>query len=287
MPDFPIIDSHVHLYDPTVLPYPWMAAVPKLNVPHGLAEFDAARGSVAVDGIIFAEVDVGPGRHLDEAAYVEALADKDKRLIGNVAHAPLQKGAAVEKDLIALKKYRRVCGIRRLIQGEANPAFCLEPEFLAGLRLLPKHGLVFDICVKSWALTYGLELVKRCPEVRFVLDHIGKPDIRNGLREPWWAQVRELARHDNVVVKLSGVISEAHPETWRPIDCIPYMTHIVECFGFERVMYGSDWSVSSLTHEYPAWVALIDEVIHGASRNEKLWLYRETALRTYGVSVAA
>jgi len=283
MPDFPIIDSHVHLYDPAAIPYGWMKSVPKLNRPHLLADYDAACGPVAVDGIVFAEVDADRGHHLAEAAYVESLAESDSRLIGIVAHAPLDRGAAVEEDLLALKRHRRVCGIRRLIQGELNPAFCLEPDFLAGLRLLPKHGLVFDICVKSWALTYGLELARRCPDVHFVLDHIGKPDIRNGLREPWWGQIRELARHSNVVVKLSGVISEAHPEHWRPIDVIPYMTHVIECFGFERVMYGSDWSVSSLTHEYPAWVALIDEVVHGASADEKRALYRGTAVRTYGL----
>ena len=281
MPDFPIIDSHVHLYDPAVLPYGWMKGVPKLNRPHLLPEFDAARGSVAVEGIIFAEVDVDPGYHLAEATFVEKLGQTDQRLIGIVAHAPLHKGAAVEEDLIALKRHPQVCGIRRLIQGEVNPAICLEPDFIAGVKLLAKYDLVFDICVKSWALPYGLELAKRCPQVRFVLDHIGKPDIRNGLREPWWGVIRELARHDNVVVKLSGVISEAHPEHWRAIDVIPYMVHVIDCFGFERVMYGSDWSVSSLTHEYPAWVALIDEVVHGASESEKRALYRETALRSY------
>lgn len=285
LPDFPIIDSHVHLYDTGRLPYSWMADSPKLHRPHLIADFDRDRGSVEVEGIVFAEVAVDAGHHLAEADFVEELAAVDRRLIGNVAHAPLHKGAAVEADLVELKRRRHVCGIRRLIQGEINPAFCLEPDFLTGLRLLPKYDLTFDICVKSWALAYGLELVKRCPEVRFVLDHIGKPDLRNGLREPWWTQIRELARHSNVVVKLSGVITEAHPDHWRASDILPYIVHVIDCFGFERTMFGSDWSVSSLTHEYPAWVAIVDEAVHGASADEKQSLYRGTALRTYGLTL--
>jgi len=281
MPSFPIVDSHVHLYDPAVLPYSWMKGNKILDRRHLLEEFDAARGSVEVDGIVFAEVDPDAGDHLAEAAFIQSLANGDRRLAGMVGHLPLQKGAAVEADLVAMKQNGILRGIRRLIQGEANPAFCLEPDFLAGLRLLPKHDLVFDICVKSWALTYGLELVKRCPEVHFVLDHIGKPDLRNGLREPWWGQIRELARHDNVVVKLSGVITEADPLSWKPTDLIPYIVHVIDCFGFERVMYGSDWSVSSLSHAYPDWVALVDHVIHGASLDEQRAIFRDTAIRTY------
>jgi len=211
------------------------------------------------------------------------MADKDSRLIGMVAHAPLERGPAVEADIVALKENRNLCGIRRLIETERDPSFCLEPGFLEALRLLPKHGLTFDICVKHWAMTFALELVRRCPEVRFVLDHIGKPGIKHGLKEPWWRQIRELAAYPNVVVKVSGVISEADHGHWRPEDVKPYVAHVIDCFGFDRLMYGSDWTVSELTHRYPAWVEILDDVVAGASEAEKRQLYRETALRTYGV----
>jgi L-fuconolactonase len=281
MPGFPIVDSHVHLYDVKRLSYAWLANVPKINRSYGLADFDQARGAVAVDKIVFAEVDVDPGRYIEEVEFVEGMGEKDARLCGIVANLPLEKGPAIEPDMVALRRFRRVRGIRRLIEKERNPAFCLEAPFLAALRLLPKHDLTFDICVKHWAMTYALELVRRCPDVSFVLDHIGKPDIRNGLREPWWGQIRELARLPNVVCKVSGVITEADHAHWRPEHVKPYVAHVIDCFGFDRVMYGSDWTVSELTHRYPQWVEILDDVVSGASDGERRKLYRETAIRTY------
>ena len=281
MPDFPIVDAHVHLYDVQRLSYGWLANVPKINRTWLLKDFDAARQDVKVDKFVFAEVAVDPGLHIKEAAFVQEMADTDPRLAGMIAHAPLEKGVSVEADIMALKKFRCLRGIRRLIETERNPAFCLEPDFLAGLKLLPKHDLSFDICVKHWAMTYAIELVRRCPEVSFVLDHIGKPDIKNGLRQPWWAQIRELAAFPNVVCKLSGAITEADHAKWKPDDVKPYVAHAVDCFGFDRVMYGSDWTVSELTHPYPAWVQIVDEVVAGASEAERRKLFRDTAIRTY------
>jgi len=130
-------------------------------------------------------------------------------------------------------------------------------------------------------MTYAIELVKRCPNVSFVLDHIGKPDIKNGLRQPWWGQIKELAALPNVVCKISGVVTEANHASWKPDDVKPYVAHVIDSFGFDRVMYGSDWTVSELTHSYPTWVQIIDDVIAVCSDAERRKLYRETAIRTY------
>jgi L-fuconolactonase len=284
MPDFPVIDSHVHLYDITRLRYPWLSDVPQINRTYLLADFDAARGPVAVDQIVFAEVAVAPGQHIDEAAFVQELADADKRLAGMIAHAPVEKGARVEEDLVALAKFRTLRGIRRLIEVERDPGICLEPDFLEGVRRVGRHGLPFDICVKHWAMVYALELVRRCPDVQFVLDHIGKPGIKHGLREPWWSQIAEMARLPNVVVKLSGVITEADHAHWTRAQIRPYVAHVIDCFGFDRVMYGSDWTVAELTHRYPTWMEILDEVIAGASEAERRQLYRGTAARIYRLS---
>jgi L-fuconolactonase len=283
MPSFPIVDSHVHLYDPTHLRYSWLKRVPRIDRRYDLGDFDRCRAEVAVDKIVFAEVWVDPGLHIAEAAWVQRLADADPRLCGMVAHAPLEKGSAVAADLDKLKELPVLRGIRRLIEIEADPSFCLEPGFLEGVRLLPRYGLTFDICVKHWAMVFALELVRRCPDVQFVLDHIGKPGIRQGLREPWWSQIRELARMPNVVVKLSGVITEADHARWTKEEIKPYVTHVLDCFGFARCMYGSDWTVSELTHPYPQWVQILDEVIHGCSEAEARELYRRTAERIYRV----
>lgn len=281
MPDFPIIDSHVHLYDVARLRYRWLSGLPKLNRTYLLKDFDAARGPVVVDKIVFAEVWVDPGLHLQEAAFVQELADADARLAGMVAHAPVEKGAAVDADLDALQKHRTLRGIRRLIEIERDPSFVLDPGFLEGVRRVGARGLPFDICVKHPGMVFALELVRRCPDVQFVLDHIGKPGIKHGLREPWWGQIRELARMPNVVVKLSGVITEADHATWTREQVKPYVAHVIECFGFDRVMYGSDWTVAELTHRYPEWVAILDETVAGAAPADLKKIYRETATRIY------
>ncbi|MBV9975468.1 MAG: amidohydrolase family protein [Hyphomicrobiales bacterium] len=281
MPNFAIVDSHVHLYDIERFRYGWLENVPSLKRTSLLGDFDRARGPVEVDKIVFAEVAIDPGLHLEEADFIQDLADNDDRLAGMVAHAPLEKGSAVEDDLVALTKHRALRGIRRLIETERDPSFCIEPRFLEAVRLLPKHGLSFDICVKHWALVYGLELARRCPEVTFILDHIGKPDIRHGLHEPWRSQIREMAALDNVVCKVSGVITEADHARWNKHEIKPYIAHVIDAFGFDRVMYGSDWTVSNLTHPYPAFVELLDEMLEGTSEAEKRRLYRDTAIRVY------
>jgi L-fuconolactonase len=284
MPAFPIIDSHVHLYNLERFTYGWLKNVPKIARTHEMADFDEARGPVQIEKLVFAEVAIDPGLHQQEAAYIQAMADADKRLAGIIAHAPMEKGPAIEADLVALKANRNLVGIRRLIETERDPSFSIAPDFIAAVKLLPRHGLTFDICVKHWAMTYAIELVRRCPEVSFVLDHIGKPDIRNGLKQPWWDQIKELASLPNVVCKISGVVTEADHQTWTREQVKPYVARAIECFGFDRCMYGSDWTVSNLTHHYPEWVSILDEVISGASEAEQRALYRDTATRVYGLA---
>jgi L-fuconolactonase len=281
MPEFPIIDGHVHLYDTQRLRYGWLKNVPRIDRTYLMADFDAARGPVQVEKIVFAEVDVDPGLHIEEAAFVQEMSDADPRLAGMVAHAPVEKGEAVEGDLHALKAFPVLRSIRRLIEKEQNPAICLEPGFIAGVRAVGRFGLTFDICIKHFAMVFAIELVRRCPEVTFVLDHIGKPGIKYGLREPWWSQMRELAALPNVVCKISGVVTEADHATWTRPQIKPYVAHAIECFGFDRVMWGSDWTVSELTHGYPEWVEIVDEVVQGATEAERRKLYRDTAIRTY------
>jgi L-fuconolactonase len=154
MPNFPIVDSHVHFYDVGQFRYSWLEGVPKINRTSLLEDFDRARGVVHVDRIVFAEVAIDPGLHLKEATFVQALADKDPRLCGMIAHAPLEKGSAVEADIVALKRNPILQPIRRLIETERDPSFCLESGFIEGVQL-SKYELSFDIRVKHWGLRFN------------------------------------------------------------------------------------------------------------------------------------
>ncbi len=283
MPERPIVDAHVHLYDPALLPYGWMRGDPVLDRPHGLAEYDRATGAVAVERLVFVEVAVDPGHHLEEARRIQALADRDPRIGAIVAHAPVERGAAVEADLDALAALPALRGIRRLLQDEPDPAFCLTGDFVEGVRRVGRRGLVFELCLKAGRgqLAAAVELVRRCPDTRFVLDHLGKPPVAAGLLDPWRREITELARSPNVVCKISGLITEADPARWTRADLRPYLDHALACFGPERVMFGSDWPVSAKTHLYTTWVAILDEVLAGwpAPARERFW--RGTAREVY------
>ncbi len=281
MPDFPIVDSHVHLYDPGRFRYSWMGAKPVYEGVHELPEFDRARGPVEVEKVVFVEVGADPGQYLQEASYIAGLAERDSRLQAMVAAAPLERGAAVTPDLEKLAAHDITRSIRRLIEIESEPGFCLRPGFVEGVKLLSGFDLAFDLCVKHWQLADAIELVRQCSEVRIVLDHIGKPPIRDGGMEPWRSQIKELAALPHVWCKLSGVITEADHQHWTREQVRPYLDHVIDCFGFDRLMYGSDWPVSEQTHRYPDWVAILDWVTAGCSAEEVTKLFRDTAITFY------
>jgi L-fuconolactonase len=282
LPDFPLVDTHVHLYDPAAVRYPWMAEMPALNSRHGSAEFTAAIGGIAVDKLVFVEVDAAPAENFAELAWVADAADSDGRIQATVASIALERGKAVESEIAAYASMPLARNVRRLIQRHVGePGWCLRPDFLEGIRLLGVHGLGFEICIFHPQMHDAIELVSRFPEISFVLDHLGKPGIREGLREPWRSQIRELASYPNVVVKISGAVTEADHAAWTYDQVAPYVAHAIDCFGFDRAMFGGDWPVMELATRYADWVALVDRVTAGASAADLRKLFRDTAIRAY------
>jgi L-fuconolactonase len=123
--------------------------------------------------------------------------------------------------------------------------------------------------------------VERLPHVRFVLNHIAKPGIRDGLVEPWKSEMRALAGFPNVVCKISGVVTEADPKAWTYDGVAPYIAHSIESFGFDRVMFGGDWPVLERAGNYPGWVSVVERVSAGATPAERRKLFRDNAIRHY------
>ena len=281
MPDFPIIDSHVHLADPTRFGYAWTKHAPSLNRRVLADDLMKAAAPVKIEKLVFVEVDVDLPQHLDEAKWIDGMAAADKRIAGMVAALPLERGKAIEGELDQLRKNKVLRGIRRLIQNQADPDFCIQPKFIEGLKLLARHDLVFDICIFHHHLPNAIKMVRQCPDVRFVLDHIGKPGIKAGLTEPWRQHMKELAALPNVVCKISGVSTEADHKSWTREQLKPYIAHAIDSFGFDRSMYGGDWHVMELAGTYPQWIEVVDWVVEGASTDETRQLYRDTAIKTY------
>jgi L-fuconolactonase len=281
MPDFPIIDSHVHLADPGTFSYGWTKNAPSLNRRVLPDDLMAAAAPVKIEKLVFVEVDVDLPQHLAEADWIDGLAKDDSRIGGMVAALPLERGKAAAIELNKLRQNKVLRGIRRLIQNQADPDFCIQPDFIDGVRLLAKHDLVFDICIFHHHLPNAIKMVKQCPDVRFVLDHIGKPGIKAGLTDPWRQHMKELAALPNVTCKISGVSTEADHKNWTREQLKPYIAHAIDSFGFDRVMYGGDWHVMELAGTYPQWVEIVDWVTEGASRDEKRKLFRDTAVGVY------
>jgi L-fuconolactonase len=285
MPNFPIVDAHVHLWEPERLRMAWLDGNATLGRAFGPADFREHTKGVEVEAFVYVEVDVAPAYALLEAQWAEARAREEPRLRGIVAHAPLEYGDQARAYLEALAAIGpRVKGVRRLLQGEADPAFCLRPEFVRGVRLLPEFGFSFDICIKHHQLGPAVELVRQCPETSFILDHIGKPDIAHGLRDPWRDEIRALAGQPNVVCKVSGMVTEADPQGWSNDDLAPYVAHVLEVFGEDRVLFGGDWPVVLMTSSYARWVEALDTLTAQLPEAARRKLWAGNALRVYRLS---
>ena len=283
MPNFPIVDTHLHLWDLGRLRYPWLAGVPLLNKNHLIDDYRRACGSVQVAKMVFVQCECDPALSQREADWVAEVARVDPRIRGIVAQAPLERGEAVAPALTALAANPLVKGVRRLIQSESDDAFCVRPGFVRGVQMLHAHGFSFDLCIFHRQLANAIKLVRQCPNVSFILDHIGKPDIKSGRLDPWRAELRELAQMKNVACKVSGLVTEADFARWTPADLRPYLDHVVDCFGFDRVIFGGDWPVSTQATDYPRWVATLDDALRGSSPDELHKFYVRNAEAFYRV----
>jgi len=281
MPDFPIIDTHVHFWDDGVNPVAWTRASPALCRPFLPAGLDAECGPVALETIVFVEADVDPGLYLKEASWAAQLARSDPRLRAIVAHAPMEHGGAVGSELEKLAAEPLVRGIRRLIQGRDARALCGDAGFREAVAMLPRFDLHFELCLTHDQLAPVLDLVRALPDVRFVLDHIAKPDIAAGLRDPWWDEIAELAACPNVDCKVSGVATEADHASWAEDQLRPYLDRVFEIFGPERVVFGSDWPVMRLAIAYPRWVEIVDAAVTDWPEVDRRKLFVENARRVY------
>ena len=274
-----IVDSHVHLWDPLRFRMPWLDVLERLRQPFGAAEFvEHARG-LAVEQVVYVQVDVTPGYGLLEAQWAVSQAPL---VAGVVAWAPMEDGEIVRTFLDALVQLGpRIKGVRRLLQSEPSLDFLTAPELIAGLRLLPKYGLSFDICIRHHQLARTIDMVRACPETQFVLDHLGKPSVVDLVLEPWRQQISQLAEFPNVVCKISGLVTEADHVNWTLEDLKPFAAHVLSAFGENRVLFGGDWPVVTLAASYRRWVETLDQLTSTLSPIARQKLWADNARRIY------
>ncbi len=281
MPNFPIVDTHLHIWDPSMIRYSWLDGIDVLNRPYLLSDYNAHTEGVDIEAMVFVQCEADPPSYEREAAWVAANAETDPRLKGMVAWAPLEKGAAVAADLERLKQHKILRGIRRIIQFEPDLDFCLRPDFIEGVATLRQFDLSFDICIDHRHMANVITFAGKADTVPMILDHIGKPAIKDGALEPWRSQMFELAQMDHVICKLSGVATEADHSDWTAEQLRPFIDTVLEAFGFDRVAFGGDWPVAVQAIAYPRWVEIVDDVLKGESEQNQRKVWRDNANRFY------
>jgi L-fuconolactonase len=274
------VDSHMHFWDRTLMPYTWLHEVPTIwdrHTPENLRQEVA--GSLP-DKIVFVECGAP---WFEELKWVEQLASTEPRLRGIVAKTTMNAGTQPSADLAILRQHPLVRCVRHHFEHEQDPDYCARPEFIRGVKELADAGLSFDICCKHPMLPAAIKLVRSCPEVQFVLDHAGKPGIRAGLLDPWRDHIRSLARLPNLVCKFSGLVTEADHQHWTGAQLRPFVDHLLETFGPSRLLFGGDWPVAKLASGYVRWLDTARELVASPSREEQAMIFKHNAERVYRI----
>lgn len=176
----------------------------------------------------------------------------------------------------------KLAGFRQVIQC-LDPSILYQPEFRAGLSRLSARSFTFDLLICPQHLQAAIDLVGDFPDQLFVIDHLAKPAIKSGMLEPWRTAIKQVASHENVYCKFSGMVTEANWHAWTYDDLAPYMEWVLECFGPSRLMYGSDWPVALLASSYQQVFDVAERFVGPLSADEKQQLLGSTACHFYGI----
>jgi predicted TIM-barrel fold metal-dependent hydrolase len=271
----PIIDTHLHLIYLDKFSYPWLDGAAALKHQFTAESYFADAEKLGIEAALHMEVDVAESDIVPETRFVTSLHPK---LIGAIA-AGRPESATFATQLDTLAGIKEVKGLRRVLHTLPD-GLSQTPLFAENVRRLAEHKLNFDLCVRANQLGIGQALAAKCPDVQFVLDHCGVPDISGAGLDPWRVGITAIAKLPNVAAKVSGIIVYGGPNPTTAM-LRPYIEHIIESFGWDRVVWGSDHPVCTLTADLAKWVGITNEVIAGASAAEKAKLLSENARRLY------
>ena len=273
------IDAHQHFWNYSAAEYPWIGAglerLARDYLPPDLEPLLAAEG---LDG----SVAVQARQSVEESRWLLALAEAHPLVKGVVGWVDLRSDR-VGDDLRMVAAHPKFVGVRHVVQDEPDPRFVLGEGFIRGLRQLRQHGLTYDLLLYPTQLPAAVELVALLPEQPFVVDHLAKPRIAADEIEGWGRDIRAIARHENVCCKVSGMVTEAARQGWKRADFTPYLDVVLEAFGPERLMFGSDWPVCLLAGEYADVATIPRDYFSRLSATEQRMIWGDTAARFYGL----
>ena len=273
------IDSHQHFWNYKPEKHSWiddeMSVIRRDFLSDDLQKVFTGNG---VDACVAVQAD----QTTEETDFLISIAENNNFIKGVVGWVDL-RSESIEEDLLKYKKYDVVKGFRHVVQGEQDHNFMLRSEFIRGIELLGKYDLCYDILIFPHQLGASLELVKKFPNQKFVIDHIAKPYIKDGFFEGWAVMMREISKHQNIYCKISGMITEADYKTWTPEQVHPYMNLVFESFGASRVMYGSDWPVCLVAGNYSQVKTLVTDFITDLSQEQQNAIMGGNAAKFYNL----
>jgi L-fuconolactonase len=271
------IDAHQHFwhYDPSK--HVWMnESMGVLKTDYLPTDLAPLLQNCGLNGCVAVQANQAE----EENTFLLNLGEKHALIKGIVGWVDLQS-EQVESRLDYYTQFKLMKGFRHVLHDEADVDFMLRPAFLKGIGLLKKYGYTYDILIFPKHLPNTLKLVKAFPNQPFVIDHIAKPLIKKGDIKAWHKDLKAVAAHKNVSCKISGMVTEADWKNWKPTDFTPYIDAIVELFGIDRLMYGSDWPVCTLAATYEAQFGIIKDYFSRFSTNEQQQIFGENAIKFY------
>ena len=277
-----LFDTHVHLIYPNKLSYPWLSDVPALNKPYDYEEYKITANRLGIEGCFHMEVDVSERDIKNETNMLEDLRNQTDSKIKGIISAcrPEQQGFDVFLNWAAQKTI--IKGFRRVLHVVSDDV-SQSSLFRENIKLLSNTDLTFDLCARADQLPIIEELIDECPNVKFILDHCGVPDIKNDMFASWAASMKTISQRPNVTAKISGIIVYGDAESWKLTDIKPYFDHTVDVFGIDRIIWGSDSPVCKLGGGLPTWVGLTHTLTAEWSKTERQSFYRANAYKLWNM----
>ena len=273
-----VIDSHQHfwIYDSVRDSWitPEMEKIRQNFLPEDLKPVLAANG---VDGCVAVQAD----QSNSETEFLLQLAEANDFIKGVVGWIDLRADNLYDR-LEVSSQFEKLKGFRHIVQGEPDD-FLLQPDFIKGVGQLVAFDFTYDILVYPTQLTASYTFAKQLPKVKFVLDHIAKPYIKKGEMDTWAKDIKKLAELPNVYCKVSGMVTEADWYSWQNADFVPYLDTVLEAFGTDRLMFGSDWPVCLVAAEYSAMKDVLANYLSKLSKNEQNKVWGENAVKFYAL----
>ncbi len=271
-----IVDTHLHIIDRQALRYPWLAGEPALDRNFSYPAYASEAARLGIGRTLHMEVDVDPAQMQAETDHVRGIAARPGSLVAGAIAAcrPESREFAAYMEKQAADPF--VKGLRRVLHGVSGDVSA-SPLFHENIRRMQGTGLTYDLIFRPDDLPRAMALADAAPGLTFILDHFGRPDLKGGSGQPWWGHVAELAKRPNVVAKISGIIAYTDPDGWTVESLRPFFEHIVRHFGWDRMVWGSDWPVCNLGGGLSWWVAATHALVDGSSLDERGKLFSRNA----------